>query len=189
MRLQTKPQAPGELTIGTNAGEVLAMVDELEEVTYGGTDLRGHALRCADLASRAGADDELVVATLLHDVGRARYLAKGAPGVPHEEVGRRFVEERFGARAGWLVAQHVIAKRYLATVDDDYIDGLHRSAKSALRRQGGRLSAKQVAKFEASEWAGDAVALRRWDDAALHGEGTIPDTGTLHRHLDEAWKH
>ena len=29
-----------------------------------------HALQCAELAQRAGADDELILACLLHDVGR-----------------------------------------------------------------------------------------------------------------------
>ena len=150
--------------VGTTVDEVLALVDELEEITYGGMDLRTHALACAALAVASGADDTLVAATLLHDVGRARYLARMAPGVPHEEVGRRFVEERFGERAGWLVGQHVVARRYLAAVDDDYAAGLSRSSRSALRRQGGALSPAKVRAFESAPWAADAVALRRWDE-------------------------
>lgn len=174
-------------TIGTTVDEVLALVDELDEITYGGMDLRAHALTCAGLAIDADADPTLVAATLLHDIGRARYLARQAPGVPHEEVGRRFVEERFGDRAGWLVAQHVVAKRYLATVDDAYTAGLPRTSRSSLRRQGGTLSARQVARFESSEWAGDAVSLRRWDDAALAGDGAPADLDVLARVLGEAW--
>lgn len=174
-------------TIGTTVDEVLALVDELEEITYGSMDLRTHALTSAALAVEAGADDTLVAATLLHDVGRARYLARMAPGVPHEEVGRRFVAERFGERAAWLVGQHVQAKRYLATVDDGYVAGLPRSARSSLRRQGGTLSAKQVAAFESNPWAGDAVALRRFDDAALRGEGSPATADVVERALSNAW--
>ena len=174
-------------TIGTTVDEVLALVDELEEITYGGMDLRTHAWACAGLAIDAGCDPTLVAATLLHDIGRARYLARQAPGVPHEEVGRRFVEDRFGDRAGWLVGTHVVAKRYLATVDADYTAGLPRTSRSSLRRQGGKLSSKQVTTFEASEWAGDAVALRRFDDAALHGEGTPADPAVLATVLGDAW--
>ena len=81
-------------TIGTTVDEVLALVDELEEISSGGMDLRTHALASGALAIAGGADDTLVAATLLHDIGRARYLARLAPGVPHEEVGRRFVEDR-----------------------------------------------------------------------------------------------
>lgn len=165
---------PLTATIGTTVDEVLALVDELDEITYGVSDLRTHALRCAALAIGADADDDLVTAALLHDIGRARYLAKAAPGVPHEEVGRRFVEERFGERSAWLVAKHVIAKRYLATVDADYLASLPRPLRSSLRRQGGKLSAKQVATFEAHPWAGDAVTLRRWDDDAAGSDELIP---------------
>lgn len=174
-------------TIGTTVDEVLALVDELDEITYGGMDLRAHALACAALALDAGADDTLVAATLLHDIGRARYLARSAPGVPHEEVGRRFVEERFGDRAGWLVAQHVLAKRYLATVDPDYVAGLARSSRSSLRRQGGTLSATQVDRFESHAWAGDAVALRRFDDDALRGASGPAAPADLVPVLQRAW--
>lgn len=156
-------------TIGTTVDEVLALVDELEEVTHAGLDLRTLALRCGGLALAAGADDDLVTAAVLHDVGRARYLTRAAPGVPHEEVGRRFVAPRFGDRAGWLVGQHVLAARYLAAVDADYPEALPRAARTALRRHGGPLGAGAVATFEAHSSAGDAVALRRFADAATTG--------------------
>jgi len=175
-------------TIGTTVDEVLALVDELDEIPYGGMDVRTHAWASAGLAIEAGADSTLIAATLLHDIGRARYLARLAPGVPHEEVGRRFVQERFGERAGWLVAMHVVAKRYLATVDPAYAPGLPRHARSALRRQGGTLSERQVARFEGHPCAPDAVALRRWDDAALSGTCTLPDRKTVARALQAAWE-
>jgi predicted HD phosphohydrolase len=85
------------------------------------------------------------------------------------------------------VAQHVVAKRYLATVDEDYTAGLARASRSALRRQGGTLSAKQVARFESNPWAGDAVALRRFDDAALCGEGEPADPTVLNAVMGRAW--
>lgn len=174
-------------TIGTTVDEVLALVDELDELTHAGLDLRTIALRCGALAAREGADDVLVCATLLHDVGRARYLVRGAPGVPHEEVGRRFVEPRFGERAGWLVARHVAAQRYLATVDDAYVAGLHPHARRSLRRHGGRLSAGQVRSFESHAWAADAVRLRRWSDAVAGSLAPDVDRSVLTGHLQAAW--
>lgn len=176
------------LTIGTTVDEVLALVDELEEISYAGMDVRRHALASAALAIEADADAGLVTATLLHDVGRARYLARAAPGVPHEEVGGRFVAARFGDRAAWLVRQHVTAKRYLATVDDPYVASLPQPAKNALRRQGGTLSARQVERFEGCPWAGDAVALRRWDDQALRGDVMPATPADVAPYLERAWQ-
>lgn len=174
-------------TIGTTVDEVLALVDELEEINDAGLDGRTQAVRTAGLALAARADCTLVVAALLHDVGRARYLARGAPGVPHEQVGRRFVEERFGERAGWLVAQHEVAGRYLAAVDDTHPDSLSRVARKALRRHGGPLPASKVATFGAHRWADDVLAMRGWIDAALRGEGDPAEVGTLADVLSQAW--
>ncbi len=174
-------------TIGTTVDEVLALVDELDEIDDAGLDGRTQALRAAGLALAAEADDGLVIAALLHDVGRARYLARGAPGVPHEQVGRRFVEERFGERPGWLVAQHEAAGRYLAAVDDDHLASLPRTARTALRRHGGPLPSREVAPFGAHPWAGDVLVLRSWLDAVLRGEGTPVDAGVLSGVLTRAW--
>lgn len=174
-------------TIGTTVDEVLALVDELEEIDDAGLDGRTQAVRAAGLALSDGADRTLAVAALLHDIGRARYLARGAPGVPHEQVGRRFVEERFGERAGWLVAQHEVAGRYLAAVDDTHLDSLPRAARTALRRHGGPLPAGNAAAFGAHQWVDDAVALRRWIDAVLRGEGDPAEHDTLADVLARAW--
>lgn len=174
-------------TIGTTVDEVLALVDELDEMTHAGIDLCTYALRCGALAESEGADDGLVAASLLHDVGRARYLARGAPGVPHPQVGRRFVAPRFGERPGWLVGQHVTAQRYLATVDDDYVAGLPAEARRSLQRHGDGLSVRQVRAFESHEWAADAVRLRRWSDAVAGGAAPDTDRATLAARLRAAW--
>lgn len=174
-------------TIGTTVDEVLALVDELDEINDAGLDLRTQALRGAGLAVAAGADDGLVVATLLHDIGRARYLARGAPGVPHEQVGQRFVEARFGGRAGWLVAQHETAGRYLAAVHDDHLASLPRLASTALRRHGGPLPDLEAVEFGAHRWSDDAVALRGWIDAVFRGQGTAADPEALSDVLARAW--
>ena len=176
-----------QTTIGTTVDEVLALVDELDEVSHAGLDLRTLSLRCGALAAEEGADAVLVCAALLHDVGRAGYLVRGAPGVRHEEVGRRFVEPRFGDRAGGLVAQHVVAQRYLATVDDDYVDGLPTDARRSLRRHGGPLTTRQVRTFESQPCAADAVRVRRWSDAVVDGVTPTVDRAVLAGHLQAAW--
>lgn len=177
------------LTIGTTVDEVLALVDELDELTHAGVDLRTLALRAAGLALDEEADPDLVTATLLHDIGRARYLSRSAPGIPHEEVSRRFVADRFSDRVAWVVAQHVVAQHYLATVDDTYVDALTGPQCTALKRHGGKLTAKRVLRFEADPHAADAVRLRRWSDRAVDNALVPADSGVLAIAIADAWVH
>jgi predicted HD phosphohydrolase len=58
--------------MGRVADRVLGMLESLSEITDGfATDQLTHCLQTATLAERAGADDELVVAALCHDIGKA----------------------------------------------------------------------------------------------------------------------
>ena len=53
------------------ADRVLAMLASLAEITDGfAVDQLTHSLQTATLAERAGADDELIVASLCHDIGK-----------------------------------------------------------------------------------------------------------------------
>src|SRR5687768_3300245 len=61
---------------GRVAERVLGMLRSLGEITDGfATDQLTHCLQTATLAERAGADDEVVVAALCHDVGKAVSVA------------------------------------------------------------------------------------------------------------------
>jgi predicted HD phosphohydrolase len=57
---------------GRVADRVLMLLRSLSEVTDGfAVDQLTHCLQTATLAERAGADDELVIASLCHDIGKA----------------------------------------------------------------------------------------------------------------------
>jgi len=57
---------------GRVADRVLAMLESLSEVVDGfAVDQLTHSLQTATRAERAGADEELVVASLCHDIGKA----------------------------------------------------------------------------------------------------------------------
>jgi len=59
-------------SMGRVADRVLSMLESLSEITDGfATDQLTHCLQTATLAERAGADDEVVVAALCHDIGKA----------------------------------------------------------------------------------------------------------------------
>src|ERR1700742_1200288 len=148
--------------------ELAELIDALAGLPYGGeaVDRRRHALQCAGHAVAAGADDELVLAAALHDIGRAEPVRAQFPGLPHEQAGEAFARSQVGAGVAWLIGQHVPAKRYLVAVDEEYFGQLSPASVRSLERQGGPMSAAEGEQFRAHPRAEDAAALRRWDEAA-----------------------
>ncbi|HET8619176.1 MAG TPA: hypothetical protein VFM27_09470 [Acidimicrobiales bacterium] len=139
-----------------------------------------HALQTAALAEAAGSDGALVAAALLHDVGHLLHLAGGEAG-PHEETGPAYLAGLFPAAVTDPIAGHVAAKRYLCAVEPDYQLRLSPGSVRSLRRQGGPMTAAEVAAFEALPGAVGAVALRRWDDAGKVEGLAVP--GLAHHEL------
>lgn len=152
--------------------ELAGLIEGLAGLPYGGeaVDQRRHALQCAGHAVAAGSDDELVLAAALHDIGRAEPVRAEFPGLPHEAAGEAFARDRVGEGVGWLIGQHVPAKRYLVAVDEAYFGQLSPASVRSLERQGGPMSAAEVEQFRSHPRAEDAVALRRWDEAAKDAE-------------------
>ncbi|HKF77521.1 MAG TPA: HD domain-containing protein [Candidatus Dormibacteraeota bacterium] len=156
--------------------ELRQLVDGLAGLPYGGeaVDQRTHALQCAWHAQRAGADDDLVLAALLHDAGRAV-----RPDLDHERSGAELGRRLLGERAGWLIGSHAQAKRYLVAVEPAYAATLSPASIESLRAQGGPMTAAEAGRFAAHEWAADAVRLRRWDDLAKVPGGPEADLDGL----------
>jgi len=76
--------------------------------------VRDHMLQTADHLRREGADDCLIAAGLLHDIGWM--LGKGA----HEETGADHLEALFRRDVSQPVRLHVDAKRYLVVREPGY---------------------------------------------------------------------
>lgn len=139
-----------------------------------------HARQAASLAEADGAPDELVVAALLHDIGHlllgdALGTAAGDVDLEHEKVGARFLGRLFGPGVAGPVALHVIAKRFLVTVDTDYAGRLSDASVQSLRLQGGALPPADVAHFTQLPYSDAAVRLRQWDDRAKVPNAPTPD--------------
>lgn len=151
--------------------EICAACESMAGLPYDGepVDQLSHALQTAALARAEDADDELVVAALLHDIARAPAVAGVTRDTAHRhhgELGSAWLTPRVGARVAWLAEQHVAAKRYLVAVDEAYRATLSPVSVKTLAAQGGAMDAAQVASAEADPAWARAVRLRRWDDAA-----------------------
>ena len=159
--------------------QIVGALEALVGLPYDGepVDQLQHALQCADLARRDGADPELVLAALLHDLARSPAVV-GEPfdsgPVDHGEQGARWLAPLLGERVAELAAAHVEAKRYLVAVEPAYADGLSDVSTRTLQAQGGPMTAEEITAFERLPGWRDAVRLRRWDDAAKDPEAVVP---------------
>jgi predicted HD phosphohydrolase len=139
-----------------------------------------HAIQSALLAKQANAEDSLIAAALLHDIG---HLLGNAP-LPtsetqnyddkHENRAYGWLREHFGARVADPVRLHVAAKRYLCTVDPSYCDFLSPTSLKSFHDQGGVMNAEEKAAFEQEKYFQEALRLRRWDDEAKDPSIVIP---------------
>jgi phosphonate degradation associated HDIG domain protein len=128
-----------------------------------------HSLQAAQLAALAQAPEALIVAALLHDVG---HLVEAVPvdiadwtaDARHEEVGARWLAQRFPACIAEPVRLHVPAKRYLCATSRDYVGRLSEASVITLNLQGGAMTPAEVAAFKAQPFHREAVRLRLWDD-------------------------
>jgi phosphonate degradation associated HDIG domain protein len=139
-----------------------------------------HAEQCAWHARQAGADEELTLAALLHDVGHlfdaeTTVRDEQVGVVNHDEMGARWLRDRgFSARLAALVGGHVDAKRYLTATNPAYLQHLSPASQETLRLQGGPMAEEEAARFAASPDLKDMLRLRSWDEMAKDASWTGP---------------
>lgn len=160
--------------------QVRALFDRFGAEYYGeeATQL-SHALQCAQLARRDGCPGSLIAAALLHDVGQFIDDAGNAAetlnlDARHEAAGAAFLRQWFGEAVTEPVRLHVEAKRYLCTVEPDYVANLSRASAISLRLQGGTMSPEETSLFAALPFAQDSIRLRRYDDAGKQADLEVP---------------
>lgn len=151
-----------------------------------------HALQTAALARAEGADDALVAAALLHDVGHLLELRDGGVedgqtdvDLGHEARGARWLAPVFPAPVTGPIALHVAAKRYRCAIDPAYHDGLSDGSRRSLVRQGGPMSAEEAERFAAHPACASAVALRSWDDGGKVEDLEVPDLASYRSLLEQ----
>jgi len=140
-----------------------------------------HMRQAAGMAEAAGAPDTQVAAALLHDVGHicgetvsGRQLMAGTDN-QHGEIGAAWLAQWFDEDVTEPVRLHVAAKRYLCAVVPRYYGKLSAASVYTLALQGGPMTAEEAAEFETLAYAGAAVAVRRWDEAAKNPASDGPE--------------
>lgn len=166
-----------------DVADVLALFEQWGTETYDeDVSQLDHALQTAALARADDADDALVAAALLHDVGHLLELRDGgvADGqtdvdLGHEGRGARWLAPVFPPEVTGPIALHVAAKRYRCAVEPSYHEGLSDGSRRSLVRQGGPMSLAEFERFAAHPAHADAVALRGWDDGGKVEDLDVPD--------------
>jgi predicted HD phosphohydrolase len=130
-----------------------------------------HMLQAAALAEGEGANDALIAAALLHDVGHyadefSAYSPTDIFDKQHDLVGAELLAPYFDRRVVVAVRLHVAAKRYLCAVQPEYQSLLSVASVHTLALQGGPMSSREVVEFEHNDGFLDAVRVRVWDDDA-----------------------
>jgi phosphonate degradation associated HDIG domain protein len=148
-----------------------------------------HALQAAAQAETDGCAPATVLASLLHDVGHMIHelgedpAGRGIDDV-HEELGAKWLARHFTADVVEPVRLHVAAKRYLCATESDYFDKLSPASVRSLGLQGGPMSADEIAAFQRQPHYGEAVRLRRYDEAAKDPHALTPDFDHFLRHVE-----
>lgn len=177
------------------AEALLSQLEALGGSRYGGEAVSqlDHALQCATLARSAGAEDTLITAALLHDIGHLvnpKDEGAAAAGIDaaHETVGAAYLSRWFGPAVTAPVAQHVAAKRYLCQAEPGYFQSLSEESVRSLALQGGPFTADEAEAFLARPHARAALALRRWDEAAKDPTMETPPLRAFEAVIERALK-
>ena len=163
----------------TGVETVFSVVTLAGDADYIGEDVSQseHMRQAARLAQRAGADNELILAAFLHDIGHL-CAAEDAPQmdglgvVDHEHLGADLLlQAGFSNRVAELVRLHVQAKRYLCWRNTHYYQNLSDASRGTLRHQGGPMTTSEAKAFEQHPHFSDILRLRTWDEAAKVVDG------------------
>lgn len=155
---------------------------------FGGDDYIGepvsqvqHMCQCAQLAEKAGYDEEVILAAFFHDIGHL--CIHNTPvafmehyGVmDHERLGADYLAGKgFSEKITKLVASHVAAKRYLTFRFPGYYEKLSPASKETLLFQGGIMTEAEANDFEKDPLSDTYIALRKWDEQAKEEHIPLP---------------
>ena len=134
-----------------------------------------HMLQGATMAEKSRESDEIIIGTLLHDIGHftsefGTFSIEDTEDRYHEDAGAAVLEQFFPKIITDCCRHHVAAKRYLCATDPEYFQKLSTASIHSLNLQGGPMSEAELKDFEKNPNLKKILKVRLYDDA-----GKIPD--------------
>ena len=134
-----------------------------------------HMLQGATMAEKSREPDEIIIGTLLHDIGHftsefGTFSMEDTEDRYHQDAGAAVLEQFFPKVITDCCRHHVAAKRYLCATDPEYFQKLSTASIHSLNLQGGPMSEAELKDFEKNPNLKKILKVRLYDDA-----GKIPD--------------
>lgn len=134
-----------------------------------------HMLQGATMAEKSREPDEIIIGTLLHDIGHftsefGTFSMEDTEDRYHEDAGAAVLEQFFPKIITDCCRHHVSAKRYLCATNPEYFQKLSTASIHSLNLQGGPMSEAEIKDFEKNPNLKKILKVRLYDDA-----GKIPD--------------
>jgi predicted HD phosphohydrolase len=134
-----------------------------------------HMLQGATMAEKSREPDEIIIGTLLHDIGHftsefGTFSMEDTEDRYHEDAGAAVLEQFFPKIITDCCRHHVAAKRYLCATNPEYFQKLSTASIHSLNLQGGPMSEAELKDFEKNPNLKKILKVRLYDDA-----GKIPD--------------
>lgn len=180
----------------------LSSVDEVLTLLAGGggeayfgepVSVLEHSLQAAWFVLRHGAENPLIAAALLHDIGHLAHTdgedaATRGLDTRHEELGFALLRDHLPPSVLTPIRLHVAAKRFLCQADPSYLSALSFASIESLELQGGPMNQAEAETFLALPYAREAIALRRADDAAKVQALAVPQLDSYRAILESLWR-
>ncbi len=158
---------------------LMSLLQQTDEHTYGeDVSMLAHGLQSAARMSELGADDDLILAALMHDIGHLLGPAGKHGYHDHAEAAANLLRPWLPAPIVEPIRLHVAAKRHLVATDGDYYDRLSEASKITLDEQGGPFTSEQSREFLADPQAERAMKLRNCDDEGKRPGQMVPGLGS-----------
>lgn len=155
--------------------EVFSLYEKFGDADYIGEPVSQleHMSQAAQLATKEGFDDEVILAAFFHDIGHICVMQNesntmdGYGVKSHEKIGADYLRKKgFPERIAKLVENHVQAKRYLTFKYPEYYTSLSDASRKTLEFQGGMMDKTEAEIFEKDVLFETCIRMRKWDELA-----------------------